>query len=169
MRHATIAPYGPYPTRDGQVVVVAVQTEDEWRRLAAQVLEQPDLADDPRFQDNTARVQNQEALEEVVAAGLRRYDRPDLLAKLDAAQIARGSVHHVGDLWHHPQLRARRRFARVPSPVGEIEVLLPPAALSGMVPRLDRIPAPGEDTVPVLQELGYGEEEISRFAHDGAI
>ena len=57
LTHAAIAPYGAFPTRDGVVVLIAVQSDREWRVLAEKVLDDPALAADPRFATNLARVQ----------------------------------------------------------------------------------------------------------------
>ena len=52
-RHAAIAPYGPFTTRDDVTLLISVQNDREWRRLCADVLDRPDLADDSRFAANT--------------------------------------------------------------------------------------------------------------------
>lgn len=55
LAHAVIAPYDAYPTADGGLVLLSVQNDREWRRLAEQVLARPELADAPAFATNTAR------------------------------------------------------------------------------------------------------------------
>src|SRR4029077_11691425 len=57
LTHAAIAPYGAVPPRDGVVVLIALQSDREWRVLAEKVLDDPALAADPRFATNLARVQ----------------------------------------------------------------------------------------------------------------
>src|SRR5688572_2607736 len=59
--HATIAPYGPYRTCDG-TIIVAVHSNREWSRFCADVLHRPELAIDERFQSHLLRVQHREAL-----------------------------------------------------------------------------------------------------------
>ena len=169
MLHATIAPYGPYATKDRQLVVLAVQTEDEWRRLTERVLRRPEIGTEPRFSSNALRVEHRDALEEIVSDAVERYDRDELLEALDAAQIARGTVNAVSNLWRHPQLDGRGRVVDIASPTGQIRALLPPIGLSDMEPRMDRIPALGEDNAPVLRDLGYDDAEIAGFAREGVI
>ena len=71
--------------------------------------------------------------------------------------------------WRHPQLKARGRWAKVGSPAGEIDALKPPFNLSGFEPRMDPIPALGEHSRAILQELGYGAAEVDRLAAEKAI
>ncbi|VWC46332.1 CoA transferase [Burkholderia arboris] len=52
--HATICPYGPFPA-GGKTVMLGLQNEREWKLFCEQVLRQPALADDPRFDANSKR------------------------------------------------------------------------------------------------------------------
>ncbi|MDV9192923.1 CaiB/BaiF CoA-transferase family protein, partial [Streptomyces sp. SR27] len=70
LAHAVIAPYDAYPTADGGLVLLSVQNDREWRRLAEQVLGRPELADAPDFATNTARVAGRAATDAVVAEAL---------------------------------------------------------------------------------------------------
>lgn len=70
LAHAVIAPYDAYPTADGDRVLLSVQNDREWRRLAEQVLEQPELAEDPGYATNAARTANREKTDAVVAEAL---------------------------------------------------------------------------------------------------
>ena len=49
MSSPAVAPYGAFPTRDGQTVVLGTTNDREWQRVAREIIERPDLADDPRF------------------------------------------------------------------------------------------------------------------------
>jgi crotonobetainyl-CoA:carnitine CoA-transferase CaiB-like acyl-CoA transferase len=148
--HATIAPYGPYRTADGEVLF-AIQNEREWRSLCRHVLNREELADDPRFATNTLRSENRVALAETVFAALGGLSRAEVTARLDAAKIANAKVNDIAGLWAHPQLVARRRWAQVATPAGVVPALKPPGQddpAMGPVPRL------GEHTQDVLAELG---------------
>jgi itaconate CoA-transferase len=73
------------------------------------------------------------------------------------------------EFWRHPQLKARRRWAKVGSPAGELDALKPPFNLSEFEPRMDPVPAIGEHTRAVLSELGYSEREIEDLGVAGAV
>jgi itaconate CoA-transferase len=89
-----------------------------------------------------------------------RLPAAEIVARLDAADIANARLNDMGQFWRHPQLAARGRWAKVGSPAGELDMLKPPFNLSDFEPRLDPIPALGEHTRAVLEELGYAPGEI---------
>src|SRR6476659_4688653 len=70
--HATIYPYGPFPTgADGGSVMLGLQNEREWVGFCEKVLLQPALATDPRFAGNANRSQNREALRALIVETFR--------------------------------------------------------------------------------------------------
>ncbi|MFF8609407.1 CaiB/BaiF CoA transferase family protein [Streptomyces sp. NPDC015346] len=170
LAHAVIAPYDAYPTADGGMVLLSVQNDREWRRLAEQVLGRPELADDPAFATNTARVAGRAATDAVVAAALAPLTAAEALVRLDAAGVACARLNTVADLAEHPQLGARDRWRSVDSPVGPLRSLLPPVTFpDGPEPRMDRIPALGQDTDAILEELGVPAHERVSLREAGVI
>ncbi|MFF5937505.1 CaiB/BaiF CoA transferase family protein [Streptomyces sp. NPDC012508] len=170
LAHAVIAPYDAYPTADGSLVLLSVQNDREWRRLAEQVLERPDLADDPAFATNTARVAGRARTDAVVAGALAPLTAAEALARLDAAGVACARLNTVADLAEHPQLAARERWRSVDSAAGPLRALLPPVTFpDGPEARMGRIPALGEDTDAVLGELGVGPAELAALREDGVV
>ncbi|MFF8377424.1 CaiB/BaiF CoA transferase family protein [Streptomyces sp. NPDC015661] len=170
LAHAVIAPYDAYPTADGGLVLLSVQNDREWRRLAEQVLGRPELAEAPEFATNTARVAGRGATDAVVAAALAPLTAGEALARLDAAGIACARLNSVAELADHPQLTARDRWRAVESPVGPLRSLLPPIVFpDAPEPRMDRIPALGQDTDEVLAELGVPEAELKELRSAGVI
>ncbi|MFF9912860.1 CaiB/BaiF CoA transferase family protein [Streptomyces sp. NPDC013457] len=170
LAHAVIAPYDAYPTVDGSLVLLSVQNDREWRRLAEQVLERPDLADDPEFATNTARVAGRTRTDAAVAEALAPLTAAEALARLEAAGIACARLNTVADLAEHPQLAARDRWRTVGSAVGPLRALLPPVTFpDGPEARMGRIPALGEDTDAVLGELGVGPAEREALREDGVV
>jgi itaconate CoA-transferase len=167
--HATIVPYGPFRVGDGQTVFISVQNEREFAGFCEKVLKYPALARDPRFSSSPARQQNRDALHGEIDKVFRELKTAELIARLEAADIASARLNDMEQFWRHPQLAARGRWAKVGSPAGEIDVLKPPLNIEGMEPRMDAIPAAGEHTDAILAELGYSESEISRLAATGAI
>ncbi|WP_332827906.1 CaiB/BaiF CoA transferase family protein [Ramlibacter sp.] len=167
--HATIYPYGPFEAGDGKTVMLGLQNEREWKVFCEKVLVQPALAADPRFDANARRNANRAALKEIILAAFRALSAEEVIARLEDAQIANAHVNTVGEMWSHPQLRARGRFRQVGSPAGEIEALLPPGVNSSFDYRMDPIPGVGEHTQGILRELGRGDGEIASLRAAGAI
>jgi crotonobetainyl-CoA:carnitine CoA-transferase CaiB-like acyl-CoA transferase len=108
--HAAIAPYGPYTAGDGKVVYLGLQNEREWARFCADVLEQPSLATDPRFSANADRIAHRDELDTLINAAFATHTAEDVLARLDAAQIANARMNTVQEFLDHPQLAARDRW-----------------------------------------------------------
>ncbi|MEE1761096.1 MULTISPECIES: CaiB/BaiF CoA transferase family protein [unclassified Streptomyces] len=168
--HAVIAPYDAYPTADGGRVLLSVQNDREWRRLAEQVLGRPGLADDPAFATNPARVEHRERTDELVAQALGVLDTDEALARLEAAGIACARLRDVTEVAEHPQLAARDRWREVESPVGPLRALLPPITLpGGDEPRMGAVPALGEHTGSLLRAAGMTDDEIAALRRDGVV
>jgi crotonobetainyl-CoA:carnitine CoA-transferase CaiB-like acyl-CoA transferase len=149
LAHPTIAPYGAFPTRDGAEILIAVQNDQEFRRLASDVLDEATMGDDPRFRTNRDRVEHRAALEHLLAGRFTALDRAELEARLERARIAYAAVSTVGDLSRHPQLR------RVPleTPHGTVQIPAPPAIVTGTSPSLGRVPALDEHGASIRREF----------------
>jgi itaconate CoA-transferase len=151
-RHATIAPYGPFPCATGGDVVIAVQNTKEWQALCA-VLGAPDLADEERFATNEGRVSNGAELDERIGALTRRLDADELVGRLETAGLAWGKVNDLFAVLDHPQLLARHRWADVDTPNGTFQALRPPVDVEGIDIEMGRVPQLGEHTAAVLDWL----------------
>jgi itaconate CoA-transferase len=167
--HATIYPYGPFPAGDGKTVMLGLQNEREWQVFCERVLEQPGLAGDPRFASNAARTAARATLREIIVAAFATLTSEQVVARLDAAQIANAAVNTMADVWAHPQLRARRRWVEVETPVGPVPALLPPGLRDASEARMDAVPALGEHSAALLAELGFAPDDIDRLRTEGAI
>ncbi len=160
--HATIYPYGPFPTGDGKTVMLGLQNEREWLLFCDKVLLQPALAKDARFESNAKRSAQREPLRALIVAAFSALSSEEVAQRLDDAQIAHAQVNTMHEFWQHPQLAARGRWREIGSPVGPIAALLPPGNWDdGDGPRLDPVPALGEHTDALLAELGYGAEAVA--------
>lgn len=161
--HAAIYPYGPFTAGDGRSVILGLQNEREWKTFCEEVLLQPDLTTDPRFDDNSKRSQNREQLDEIIHQAFADLSVAEVIQRLDKAGIANGNLNSMKDLWQHPQLQARQRWTHVESPVGSLPALLPPGAHSSFEYRMDPVPALGEHSESILEQLGYDADVISQL------
>jgi crotonobetainyl-CoA:carnitine CoA-transferase CaiB-like acyl-CoA transferase len=164
-----VAPYGAFGTADGQVLVLGTTNDREWRRLAVDVLQRADLADDPRYTHNGDRVKRRPELDAVIGAWTAERTLDECRAAAEAAGLGHARLNGPTDVLGHPQLVERGRWQDVGSPVGPVRCLLPPPESTDWDWRLDPVPALGEHTIPVLRELGYGTEELAILQSDGVI
>jgi itaconate CoA-transferase len=167
--HATIYPYGPFEAGDGKNVMLGLQNEREWKSFCDKVLLQPQLAIDPRFDANTRRSENRVELKQIILEAFNQLSAEQVIARLEGAQIANARVNTVGELWNHPQLKARERFRTIGSPAGELTALLPPGANSSFDYRMDAVPAVGQHSEAILRELGRSDAAIAAMRASGAI
>jgi itaconate CoA-transferase len=166
--HATIAPYGPYRTCDGSVII-AVHSNREWTHFCAHVLRQPALGADQRFQTNVLRVQHRDGLTAAIESVLSHLTSAEVLWRLEAANIAHARVNSIQQFLEHPQLTERDCWRDVDSPAGPIRALLPPVRMQQVEPAMGAIPALGQHSRAILEELNFGGETIDRWAATGLI
>ena len=167
--HATIVPYGPFRAGDGGTVFLSVQNEREFERFCDRVLAKPELKADPRFSSGPARAANRDAMHAEIERAFSKQKTPEIVAALEAAEIACARLNTMQEFWEHDQLKARNRFATLGTPAGPIQALKPPFNFEGLEPRMDAVPALGEHTRPILLELGCDEAAIARLAAARAI
>src|SRR6267143_412572 len=167
--HATIYPYGPFPTGDGRTVMLGLQNEREWQAFCDQVLLRPELAADERFSTNSLRTEARPQLREIILQAFALLTADQVVARLDEAQIANARMNDMREVWEHPQLKARRRWVQVDTPAGQVPALLPPGAADAGAVRMDAVPALGQHTEAILAGLGYGAADIDRLRRLQAI
>jgi crotonobetainyl-CoA:carnitine CoA-transferase CaiB-like acyl-CoA transferase len=153
LSHPTIAPYGAYPVGGAlgqeQTILIGVQNDGEWKRLAEQVLELPDLVDQPEYRTNRLRVEHRQALDAEIKSRLAGMSLEEVRQRLQRAQIAFASVNGVEELSRHPHLRR----TQVPTSHGTAEIVSPPAVIRGEPRALGAVPALGQHTEAVRREF----------------
>jgi crotonobetainyl-CoA:carnitine CoA-transferase CaiB-like acyl-CoA transferase len=169
VRHATVVPYGAYRCGDGDQVLLAVQTEAQWRAFCTDVCEHPEWIDDPRFATVPDRRRNRDDLERMIEDAFTAFTRADVNDRLEKADIPYGDLNTIEQFSQHPQLDARARWRDVETPGGPMRALIPPFGLGDREPPMGSVPAVGEHTDSVLAELGYSRDEIERLREAGAI
>lgn len=167
MHHQYITPYGPYPAGDEVLVNVAVADERQWHAFCVSVVEAPDLLDDPRFQTVIERHRNRSVLRSRIEEIFKAQPGDYWLERLERAGVPCGRVRSIGEALEHPQILARGMQVEANSEVGPLPVFRAPFAAARGGER--RIPALGESTGEVLDELGYTAADIQGLRDAGAI
>ena len=157
--HATIFPYGSFDVGHAvnapATIMLGLQNEREWQVFCEQVLLQPALAKDARFDSNSKRSNARAALRSEIDSVFAVLTAEQVIARLDAAGIGNAKVRDMAALWAHPQLAARQAWTSVNSAVGALPALWPVGRRNSLDARMDAIPAIGEHTYSILTELGY--------------
>ncbi|MFH9347628.1 CaiB/BaiF CoA transferase family protein [Kitasatospora sp. NPDC017646] len=169
LSHPAIAPYDAYPTADGREVMIGIQNDREWTRLATGFLDRPDLADHPEWATNVARVRRRRLVDALVGGRTATMTADEAINRLDALAIASARLNEIGDLLHHPQLAARDRWRPVATPVGEVHSLLPPFDFADVELPMGPVPALGAHTDFALRALGYPAARIAALREAGVL
>ncbi len=167
--HPLNAPYQAFRTADGWIVVGGAN-QTNWLRIT-QILEAPELAEDPRFRENAGRMANLVELEAELTAHFVTRTSAEWLAKLDAAGVPAGPVNDINQMHQDPQTLAREMVTEVPhTSLGAFKTIGLPIKLSDTPGGPKRgAPLYGEHTREVLREHGYDEATIERLVAEGAV
>jgi len=169
MRHHYVTPYGPYLAGDGEYVNLAVASASDWEVFCRKVIDKPELLEDPRFATVAGRRKNRAVLEETIENIFLESDHKHWLEQLKKAELPHGVVRGIAQVLAHPQVAARKLIREAESPVGKVPVIANALKMSASEARYDRIPALGEQTEPILKELGYDESAIDALRRDKVI
>lgn len=166
-----IAPSNAYPTRDGKEMIIGANQDTVYRRLC-EVMDRPELADDPRYATHRARGENAEALDAEIAAWTRRHDAEDMIARLAEAGVPVGLAYRAPEMLADPHFQARGSIVRAPDGEGG------DIAMQNVFPRLSETPgevravgpALGEHTEAVLREwLGLPAGRLDELRAAGVV
>ncbi|TCD14213.1 CaiB/BaiF CoA transferase family protein [Oricola cellulosilytica] len=167
--HPLNAPYQAFRTADGWLNVGAANQKN-WERMLG-VIGAPELGEDPRFAANNARMNNLEALTEVLNGKFSARSTDEWMRLLESAGVPAGPVLDIAEMHRDPQTLAREMVTETEHPLaGPVKTIGLPIKFSETPGAIER-PAPrlGEHNREVLAEVGYGSEAIDCLSASGAL
>ena len=166
-----IAPSNAYPARDGRDVIIGANQDTVFRRLC-EAMGQPTLADHPDYADHRARGENQQAIDELIAAWTAHHDAQHIVDLLADAGVPAGLVYTAKDMLEDEHIKERGSIVEVPDRHGK------PLPMQNVFPRLSQTPgkvrqvgpALGEHTEAVLGDwLELDQDSIDALRNDSVI
>ncbi len=154
-QHPNIVPYQVFETSDGHVIVAA-GNDAQFARFCA-ILGRDDLASDPDYATNTARLNNRTALLAILQDALRSWPKDDLMARMAQAKVPGGPIHTLAQVFASDQVAARDMkitMPYAPAQSGKVDLIGNPIKFSSTpVTYRHAPPTCGEHTDQVLREL----------------
>jgi crotonobetainyl-CoA:carnitine CoA-transferase CaiB-like acyl-CoA transferase len=169
-RSTNSGPRNAFKCSDGRYVGLSASTEKMARRLF-ETIGRPELADDPRFATNAARVKNADALEPIIAAFIAERTQAENVAFFERAEVTIGPIYDISQIVADPHVIEREIVADYPdADMGAFPMHHVVPRLSG-TPGAIRAPAPrlGEHNRAILAELGIDETAYRDLLSDGAV
>jgi formyl-CoA transferase len=155
LAHPSIAPYGVFATKDGRQLLIAVQSDREWRVFCNDVLNRPELADDARFATNVQRVANRAETDGLVGGAVGPWSAVEIMERLDLASIAVAELNDMPALARHPHLN----LVEIETACGLVSVPRPSPVHPDEPRRYRPVPALGQHTDAVLSEFSSRSRE----------
>ncbi|MEK7320660.1 MAG: CoA transferase [Pseudomonadota bacterium] len=152
--HPSIVPYGMFDAADGPLII-AVGNNNQFDKFCRQVIERPDIVEDPRYATNVERAKNRVTLTPLITGLIHAFPRDLLLERMTACGIPCGRVAGLHEALTSERTRRGGLMREMPHPVaGTTHVFAPPYRLDGKRPPIRNAPPTlGEGTRAVLQSL----------------
>ena len=170
-RYAAVSPYDAFQVKDGKIIIAA-GNQRLYEKLCTEVLNRPDMITDPRFTDMPGRLENQDAIQEVIEATLADKTMAEAVELILSKGIPAGPIYDISQILQDPQVKAREMFTEMDHPtLGHITV-------NGCAVKLEdtkasvRTPAPalGQDNETIYGEmLGISSDALDDLREKGVI
>jgi crotonobetainyl-CoA:carnitine CoA-transferase CaiB-like acyl-CoA transferase len=169
-RASYTAPSNMYRSSDGQFFTLVASSNAIFARLCAAIGE-PELASDPRFSSNPARVKNLQEIDGKLGEWFARHEYASIAAQLEEAGVPFSKAYSIKDIEEDPHYIARGAIVRLPDPdYGSLPApcIVPRVAGREMkVPRTG--PAVGEHNTQVYGGFGISAAELEQLRADGVV
>ncbi len=169
--HPNLAPYQPFPTADGELVIIAIGNDGQFQRFCS-AIGRPELAMDHRFSANPSRVQNRPALVDILSNITKGKGSEEWIGMLRAIDVPCGPIQDIAQVFRDPQVLARGMKVELPdAEAGSISGVANPIKYSKTTLEYAKAPPRlGVDTVDVLERvLGKSQEDIALLKEKDAI
>jgi formyl-CoA transferase len=147
LQHSFVAPYGAFSCGDGGQVLLSVQSNREFKIFCDAVLAAPELAEDDRFIENPDRFANRQDLDAIINAVFGNLTAKDVLARLDAANIANARLNSVAELSDHRFLRNQTAV------IGQAEIQVAALPVQTEIGTPQGVPAIGAHSTAIRAEF----------------
>ncbi len=167
--HPSLVPYQSFPASDG-FFILGCGNQGLWERLC-QGINHPELLEDPRFESNTARVENRADCVQVLSEIFKTKTVSDWVDIITEAGVPVGPINTVSDVINDAQVNARNMVVNMPHPnVPDLRVPFSPLKLAETPPAI-RLAPPllGQHNEQILTELGYDKDGIANAREKGVI
>ncbi|KAJ5813673.1 uncharacterized protein N7503_000423 [Penicillium pulvis] len=169
--HPTIAPYSSFPTQDSYIVLGAVN-DRQFKALAGH-LDLPEIVDDPRFMDNTSRVQHRTELKQILDKEFQRKTTSEWIDTFTGSGMPYAPINNIQKALAHPQIENRELIETIPSDKtvnGNIRVTGIPVKFSDTKASVRHgPPLLGEHTREILQQINRSPEMINILQGEGVV
>ncbi|MDR3609286.1 MAG: CoA transferase [Ignavibacteriaceae bacterium] len=165
----TAAPSGTFSTKDGYINIAA-NKQEQWHELC-DILEVPELKEDPRFKERDTRKKNRKELTPILEAKLKAKNTSCWVDALNQKGIPSGEILSLESALNQPQIKHRKTLKTINTPgIGEIPLFNLTAKFDKTTAEVETPPpALGQHTEELLKEFGYSVDEIKIYKEKGII
>ena len=163
-RYAAVSPYDAFQVKDGKIIIAA-GNQKLFETLCTEILNRPDLISDPRFTDMPGRLENQDALQEVIETVLADKTMDEAVEWILSKGIPAGPIYDIRQILDDPQIKDRKMFVEMDHPT------LGPITVNGCAVKLEdtkpcvKTPAPalGQDNAEIYHAFGVSDARLNEW------